>query len=175
MYFFLLTGLEDRNRNRLPGLRDVLQENEWIHPGLQYRLYLLHSDKSLMVTKGNRLNNVYEHLFRQEDATSAGHLLPEIVDLQKEQDAPSGDLVWYELRPLHPATGRENRMLRPIDNIHCVPRPGMPEFDIKAIRLQERLLTDRVFLSERHQEYGSNIARLLPARHMQDLISEIGV
>ena len=134
MYFFLPTGLEDRNTNRLPGLQGVLQENELIHPGLLYLRYLLHSGMSLMVTKGNRLNNVYEHLFRQVDATSAGHLLPEIAGLQKEEDAPAGDLVWYELRPLHPATGRENQMLRPIDNIRCVPIPGMPEFDIKAIR-----------------------------------------
>src|SRR5450759_1034320 len=133
MYFFLPTGLEDRNTNRLPGLQGVLQENEWIHPEHLYPRYLLHSDMSPMVTKGNRLNNAYEHPFRQGDATSVEHHLPEIAGLQKEEDAHAGDLVWHELRPLHPATGRENRMLRPIDNIRCVPRRGMPEFDIKAI------------------------------------------
>ena len=112
MYFFLPTGLEDRNRNHLQDLQDVLQENECIHPELLYLRYLLHSGMLPMVTRGNRLNNVYEHLFRQVDATSAGHLLPEIAGLQKEEDAPAGYLVWYELMTLHPATGRETHMPR---------------------------------------------------------------
>jgi len=68
------------------------------------------------------------------DATSAGHLLRKIAGSQKEADAPSVYLVWYELMPLHPATGRENHMLRLIDSIRCVPKHGMPDFDIKAIR-----------------------------------------
>jgi hypothetical protein len=51
--------------------------------------------------------------------------------LQKEADALAADLDWYELMPLHPATGRENHMLRPIDKIHCEPISGMPAFDTK--------------------------------------------
>jgi hypothetical protein len=87
-----------------------------------------------MATTGNRLNNGYELLYRQEDATSAGHLRRKIAGLQKEADAPSGYPAWYELMPLHPATGRENHMPRLIDSIRCAPKPGMPDFDIKAIR-----------------------------------------
>ena len=99
----------------------------------------------------------------------------EIAGLQKEEDAPSGDSVWYELMPLHPATDREIRMPRPIDNIRCVPISCMPESDIKAIRLQEHLLKDQVFQSAPHQEYGSRIARLLPERNMPEPIRETGV
>ena len=172
MNFFRATGSEDHNTNRLQGLPGVLQESEGIHRGLLYLQYLLHSDTSLLVTKGNRLNNANVLPFRQVDATSAGHLLPEIAGLQKEEDDPAEDKVQHELRPLHPATGREIHMPHPIDNIRFVPIPDMLKFDIKAIHLQEHLLTDRVFLSARNQEYGSNIARLLPARHMQDLIRE---
>src|ERR1035437_7430800 len=127
---------------------------------------------SLRVTKGNRLSNVYEHPFRMGDATSVGHLLREIADLQKAEDSPAGYLVWYELMTLHPATDSENRMLHPIDNIGFAPRVYMPKFDIKAIHEPVHLEKGLVFQSALHQEYGSNIAILLPERHMQNLRSE---
>jgi hypothetical protein len=76
---------------------------------------------------------------------------------------------------LHPATDRENQKPHPIDKIHCAPKPCMPEFDIKAIHLQEHLMTDRVFLSGPHREYGSSIAILLQVRYVQTLIRESGV
>ena len=66
-------------------------------------------------------------------------------------------------------------MLHPIDNILYVPIPGMPEFDIKAIRLQEYLLMNQMFLPARHQVYGSNIARLLQEQHKPEFNLENGV
>jgi hypothetical protein len=85
-----------------------------------------------MLTRGNRLSNLCEHPFRQADATSAGHLLPEIGGLQKEEDAPGGFPALHVLMTLHPAAGRGTRMPRPIDNIRFVPISGMPEFDKEA-------------------------------------------
>jgi hypothetical protein len=134
MKTYLLTGTEGRNMNRLPDLPDVLQENKPVHSGPLYRRYLTHTGMLLTVTTGNRLNNGYELLCRQADATSAGHLLRRIAGSQKEADAPSVYLAWYELRPLHPEADRENHKLRLIDNIRYVPIPGMSDFDIKAIR-----------------------------------------
>ena len=86
MYFFLPTCLEARNLSHLPGLQDVLQENEGFHPELLYLPFLIHNDMLLMAAKDNHQNNVYEHLFLQADATSAGHLLQRINGLQKEED-----------------------------------------------------------------------------------------
>jgi hypothetical protein len=65
-------------------------------------------------------------------------------------------MVRCELKPLHPATGRENRMLLPIDNIRYVPK-DMPKSDKKP-SIRKNLLTDQVFLSARHPAYGSNIS-----------------
>jgi hypothetical protein len=93
MYLFLVTGLEDRNTNRPPGSQGVLQENECIHPELLYLLYLLHNDMWPMAARGNRLNNVFGHLFQRVDATSVGHLLPKTDGLQTEEDVPAGDSV----------------------------------------------------------------------------------
>ena len=93
---------------------------------------MLHNVMPLRVTRGNRLSNVYEHLFRQGDATSAGRLLPEIGGLQKEEDAPAVFPALYVLMTLHPAAGRGTHMPRWIDNIRSVPISGMPEFDKEA-------------------------------------------
>jgi hypothetical protein len=172
---YVLTVPEGRNTSRLPDLRGVLQESKPFHPGFLYHRYLIRTGMLQTATTGNRLNNGYGLLFRQADATSAVHLLRKIAGLQKVTDAPSGYLVWYKLMPLHPATGRENHMLHLIDNTRCAPTPGMPDFDIKAIRWPVYSVTDLVFQPVRCQVSDSKNAILLPGLNKQDLIRENGV
>jgi hypothetical protein len=91
MYFFLPIGLEDHNTNHRQDLPGDLQENERIHPGLRC-LRSSYIGMSIRATKGNRLNNAYEHLFRRVDATSAGHLLPN-CRLAQRSDVPQNGSV----------------------------------------------------------------------------------
>ena len=119
--------------------------NRVAHPAPPCRPWSKCNGTSPAATTSNHRNIGCVPHGRTADATSVAHRLPQTDALHTAANVRGLCAVRHEPTPLHPATGRGNRMRRRTGNNRCVPTSGNPAFGITASRWRAYSPQDQVF------------------------------